>query len=154
MKALTAADIKAINDRTVKPVSVPEWGGQVWVRNLSVRERENLESSVIPGADGKVQTRGFRVLVVIASTVTEPDEDGNYERMFADADARWLSDKAASAVEKIAEAALEHNGMTEDASKDAEGKSGDGPASASFAGSPSGSGSPWPTSEMDSAPES
>lgn len=141
MKVLTKDQIREVKDIHIVPVEVPEWGGSVHVRALSVRERETLEAGIKP-KNGAVDTRGFRVKVVIAATVTE---DGT--QMFNKSDAGWLTEKAASAIERIAEAALEHNGMTEDAGNDAEGKSEDEPGNASSTGSPSGSADPWPMSE-------
>lgn len=141
MKELTVADIQAVDDRPTLPVEVPEWNGVVYVRTLSVNERELLESGIQPDKNGRVNTRGFRVSVVVASAV---DADG--KPLFDVSAKRWLGEKSASAVERIATAALDYNGMSESSRESAEGKSEGEPASASFTDSPSASECPSPTS--------
>lgn len=36
---ITRADILAANDRTIEPLEVPEWGGTLYLRSLTVGER-------------------------------------------------------------------------------------------------------------------
>lgn len=132
MGALTREAILAADDLKLQRVDVPEWGAgsYVFVRTLRVREREELEAPMV-AARGAVNIAGFRARVVIAACC---DEQGH--PLFTLEDATAISEKAAGAVERIAEAAMEANGMTDSAAQAAAGNSGGEPAGASFTGSP------------------
>ena len=99
-------DIKAICDIKVVPVPVPEWGGTVFVRTLTGRERAGLESWATQPAN-KDRAREFLARVV---AVAMCDADG--KRVLADDAADWLLDKSASAVDRVADVALDINLMT------------------------------------------
>lgn len=141
MSELSREQIKAIDDRKIRKVEVPAWGGHVLVRTLTVGERERLEAPMT-AQRGRVDITGYRARVVVAATV---NEDGSQK--FQAGDESWLNSKAAAAIEPIAEAAMEFNGMTDSAVQDAAGNSEGDPGGASFTGSPSPSDGPWPTSD-------
>jgi hypothetical protein len=144
VRILDRDTIKALDDRRITPVPVPAWGGVVHVRTLSVGEREEVEEPALNSGTGRATMRGYRARVVVAAAV---NEDGT--QMFQPDDVGWLQHKAAGAVEVIAEAAMGMNGMTDSAVPDAAGNSDGDPRVASFTGSPSPAGDPWPRSEQD-----
>lgn len=103
---LSAQDIKR------ELVSVPEWGGDVYVRALTGAERDSFEASVVEQR-GKKQifhTQDIRAKLVARAVV---DESGN--RIFTDTDVKALTQKSASALQRLFEVAQRLSGITEDA---------------------------------------
>lgn len=123
-KNLTAAEIRAAEDRKPRPVHVPEWGGQVFVRRLSGPERDDWELAQYALLDAKpgdkyAGGRNVRARLVVATACTE---DGT--ALFTEADLPWLQEKAGAALGRVYEASRLHNGMTEEAMQELEGKAG------------------------------
>lgn len=97
---LGAPDLKTI------PVDVPEWGGRVYVRSLSGREREQIEYRQVQDRESNDPKRNFRGLILaycLADAAGKP--------LFTPADAEMLGAKAAKPVEKVFEAAIKLNGF-------------------------------------------
>ncbi len=131
--ALNKSQIRSANDKRFTEVEVPEWGGSVRLGSFSAQIREELEMAMLARRNGdSMDVRGYRVQVVLAAAV---DDAGS--RLFTEDDATWLSDKDGVVLDRLADAALEHNGMGEDAAKAAQGNSGGEPGGASSTGSPS-----------------
>lgn len=111
---LNRNDIRAKNDLRLREVEVPEWGGSVFVRTLSVKQRDEFETFVASRHRSKVvDERGVLVKYVILAAC---DEKG--APMFVEDDAEWLADKSVIAVRRIADAASAHNGTGVDAVED------------------------------------
>lgn len=92
MQILTREMILAANDLPVESVEVPEWGGSVYVKALSVEQREALEDVLF--RQGKRDQ--FRAELVAMSAV---DENG--ERLFLPEDVEQLRKKSFAAVERM-----------------------------------------------------
>lgn len=109
--ALSKADILAANDLPRRAVSVPEWGGDVYVRTMTGAERDEYETLVFTrqqAGGGMVKDlRGVKSLLVVLTTV---DDAG--VRLFDKGDAEALSQKSAAAINRIADVALELAGYT------------------------------------------
>jgi len=98
---LGVADIKA------EPLEVPEWGGSVYVRMLSGRERDNFEASLRDPATGNAgNLSDFRAK--FASLVIA-DEKG--ERLFSEADIDALGKKSAQALDRVLESGMKINAL-------------------------------------------
>lgn len=97
---LGAVDLKTV------PVQVPEWGGTVYVRSLSGREREQIEYRQVEDRQSKDPKRNFRGLILAFCL-----SDAAGKPLFTAADAEMLGAKAAKAVERVFEAALKLNGF-------------------------------------------
>lgn len=107
-KILTKDEIFGADDLKREKVDVPEWNGSVWVRALSGRERDKLETSII-GEDGKRRYDNLRAKLVVLSVV---DEEGN--RLFAFEDADEVGKKSARAIDRIFTVAQKLSGITPD----------------------------------------
>lgn len=109
--ALSRETILAANDMKKVNVTVPEWGGDVWVRMLTGVERDVLDQSIAAARDTAEKTGmpgRYRVLSAIAFTT---DEEG--VRLFTVKDADDLNDKAGAALDRIVDAGMKLNGMRE-----------------------------------------
>jgi len=96
-KILAAADVKLS-----APIPVPEWGGEVLVKTLSGTERDWFEDGY---AQSKMKQFRARFLVL-----TLCDESG--ERLFADNEVDSLGKKSSIVINRLFEAAWEHNAFT------------------------------------------
>jgi len=110
---LSRDQIKATDDIKRESVAVEEWGGDVWVQALSVRDRQ-LFVKLYGEESGEPEMPADVWLILTCAC----DESG--ERLFGDDDADWLSGKASTAVQAVAYKCLELNGLTEGAVEEAE----------------------------------
>lgn len=129
-------DILAADDAKVVALEVPEWGRTVHLRVMSGAERDRFEmtthkdpksGALAPGAMVNLRAR-FAVLVVC-------DEKG--ERVFTDQDAEALGRKSAAALDRILDAGMKLNRITEAEVQKLEGKSESGQSTDSGTSSPS-----------------
>lgn len=97
--------ILAANDIKVEKVSIPEWGGDYFIRVISGADRDSFEESY---ADQKMKS--FRVRFLVLSLC---DESG--DRIFTDADTAELSKKSAVVINRVFEAAWKANAFTQEA---------------------------------------
>jgi hypothetical protein len=132
--------ILAADDIRRELVEVPEWGGSVWVRGMTGRERDDYEAGaftikpdpqggrpeVVPSEDG------VRARLVAFCCV---DEAG--QRIFSEEDAKVLGQKSAAALERVFDVGRRLSGVGADALQDAEGNSDGGPSASSATDSPS-----------------
>jgi len=90
------------NDRPTKEVDVPEWGVTVHVRTWSARERMQVSNwKAEPDLDARI---------VALSVVDE-----NYDTVFNTDDVPALQGKSGLVIERLALAAIEHNGIGQEA---------------------------------------
>lgn len=115
--ALTRDAILAADDRQLELVPVPEWGGEVYVRSLTSEEVRPITDN-----DNEMPVG---LLVSIAAC----DEDG--APLFTEADIPALERKSVKALKRVVNAAMEINGLGENAAEDILGNSASGPESAS-----------------------
>lgn len=110
-------------DLKTEDVPVPEWGGDVRLRELSAKERSLIEATTI-GAKGQtieLRIEAFKTLrekTVVAALI---DQDGN--RLYQDKDAAQLGLKSGQIIERLFQKVQELSGMTKAAVLDAEGNS-------------------------------
>ena len=97
------------NDIEKREVYIPEWGGSVYVRGMTGRERDQFEASIIRqrGRNTEINMKNARAKLVVMCTV---DQEGN--RLFTDADVAPLADKSAKALDRIFAVAQELSGIT------------------------------------------
>uniref|UniRef100_A0A6M3IYH5 Putative tail assembly chaperone n=1 Tax=viral metagenome TaxID=1070528 RepID=A0A6M3IYH5_9ZZZZ len=95
---LTRDQILNIDDTKKELVPVPEWGGDVWVRNMSGKERDSFEEETFlaKGPDNKQNWTNMRARLCVRCIV---DEAGN--RLFEDKDVDYLGAKNACALDRI-----------------------------------------------------
>lgn len=99
---LTRDEILSADVLASERVKVPEWGGEVMVRELTGAERDDWESSIVStdGRNVKVNSANLRAKLVAMSVV---DEDG--KRMFSDKDASKLGRLSAAALDRVVDVA-------------------------------------------------
>ena len=109
---LTRDAILSADDLRTLVVSVPEWGGDVTVRELTGTERDEYESSVVrtDGDKVSVDARDMRAKLVVMSVV---DEDG--KRLFTVQDVKALGAKSAKALDRIMDVARSLSGIGNEA---------------------------------------
>jgi hypothetical protein len=108
MGYLTRDAILRVTDLQQKAVDVPEWGGQVLVRELTASEVEKIGFDMADG-DGNVdkrRARGMMSRVVAWATI-----DQNGKRIFSEADVDALGQKSFKPVQRIANAVMQMSGM-------------------------------------------
>jgi hypothetical protein len=95
---LTRDEILNNSDLPIQEVEVPEWGGAVFVRGLSGRERDEYELSMISMRGGNPSLSMFnaRAKLVQLGCV---DEDG--KQLFAKSDVVALGRKNATALDRV-----------------------------------------------------
>lgn len=103
---LKREDIQRVIDRAYEEVDVPEWGGTVRVRSLTGKEKDAFERSlIIVEQHGKKTVavpdlENMRAKLAVLSMV---DEDGNM--IFSNDDIPWLTEKSASALDRVVKVA-------------------------------------------------
>lgn len=115
---MTQLDRAAIRRSGLKRelVEVEEWGGEVFIRAMSVRDREEFVE-LYGGDDEDADNAPYPADVWLALKCV-CDEDGN--RLFGEDDASVLLDQPMSAVQRVGKACMKLNGLTRDAVEDAE----------------------------------
>lgn len=95
------------NDLISEEVQVPEWGGSVFVREMSGADRDAWEASLI-NDKGKTNLENIRARMVSFCVV---DEHGN--RLFSDKDVDLLGKKSGKALDRITSVAQRLNKLTD-----------------------------------------
>ena len=125
MKTLNRDDIKVVQDKKIVAVEVPEWGGQVFVRNLTGKERDALEGRAINGLDAN-NFQNIRASMVSQATC---DEAGN--QVFLPEDVEWLGGKSAIALDRVFSQIQKLSGLRKEDIEELKGNSVAAPSSAS-----------------------
>jgi hypothetical protein len=109
MALLTRDAILQAQDLPKELVSVPEWGGEIYVRALTGAERDAFEQTIVErkGKSTKMNLKNMRAKLVALTTV---DEEG--KRIFSDSDAELLGKKSAAALNRVFEVAQKLSGLT------------------------------------------
>jgi hypothetical protein len=116
---LTRDDILKADDRKVVDVDVPEWGGPVRLRALSGRQRAEFDAVRARILEAGSKDYGDILMCLLVRSMV--DEDG--ELLFTDDDADALGEKLHGALDRLFDAAMELNGLSERAIDDAVGNS-------------------------------
>lgn len=125
---LDRAAVLATVDLQIEPVDVPEWGGRLFVRVMSARERDRYELTLARQRDAGAWN--IRALMVACGAC---DQHGR--ALFAVSDVEALGDKSVDAMERVAAAVDRLNGLSPQ-TREAIGKKSQSPASASGSASP------------------
>ncbi len=107
MAFLDKKAILAAKDETVVSLNVPEWGGEIGLRAMSVGERDKYENEFIRNKDKGVDN--FRSKFLAACIC---DEDGKL--IFSQNDVDALSKKSIKVADKVWKAAMAHNALSND----------------------------------------
>ena len=99
-KILNKTEILNVNDIVVKEVQIPEWGedATVYVKGMTGAERDKFESSLVV-LRGKSQTLNMANIRAKLASLTICDENG--KRLFSEQDVQVLSQKSASALQRV-----------------------------------------------------
>ena len=107
--ALTREDILGADDLRREPVPVPEWGGTVYVRTMTGRERDARETMAFISEDGKVRANEDNVRArLVALTVC--DDTG--ELLFGLDDIEEIGKKSAPVLDRLYSAASRVNAVS------------------------------------------
>jgi len=109
---LTRDEILSVSDLPTQEIEVPEWGGAVFVRGLSGRERDEYELSMISMRGGSPSLSMFnaRAKLVQLGCV---DADG--KQLFSKSDVAALGKKNATALDRVYNVIRQLSGLsTED----------------------------------------
>ena len=110
MSTLKRDDILKAQDIKIELVPVPEWGGDVYVKGMTGRERDQFEASLVEMRGGRtthIKLENVRAKLVALTTC---DESG--ERLFTSKDAEELGKKSASALQRLFEVSQHLSGLT------------------------------------------
>lgn len=114
MSELSKDDILEADDtEDLEEVEVPEWGGSVYVGEMSAAERDRLEDDTYD-LDEKGQMRGLSMVGYRARVLALTLRDADGEQLFDYEDWRQIADKAARPVDKVFTVAAEKNGLSEE----------------------------------------
>jgi len=123
---LTREQILACDDRQIERVPCPEWGGVVYVRNVSGQERNQFEqeSTRRKGKSRDVNMKDLMERVAVLACC-----NARREPLFTGNDVCWLREKNAAPLARITSAAFRLGGWTEEDIEDLVGNSRSGPSS-------------------------
>lgn len=105
--ALTADQILAADDLNLKKVKVKEWGGEVFIRIMSVGERDAYERMWIGKKDTGVDN--FRTEYLARVLCNEKGE-----LLFTREQVAALANKSGSVMGRLFDEAIKHNNMSEE----------------------------------------
>lgn len=110
-KVLSKQDIVQAKDLTLEKVSVPEWGGDVFVRSISARERGQIEAAAAKYKENKGKDDSFaRTFTVRMAALAICDEKGS--PLFSLDEIDLLAQKNAAVVVRVAEVAQRLSGFS------------------------------------------
>lgn len=105
--ALTKEQILAADDMGLLEVQVPEWGGSVFVRVMTVGERDSYENDWMVNKNKGVENFRSKFLQRVLC-----DEAG--ELLFKADEIALLAKKSARATTRVWGEAMKHNALTDD----------------------------------------
>lgn len=105
MADLTKDAILGAKDLNVLKVHVKEWGGDVYIRVMTVGERDAYECEWLANKEKGVQNFRSKFLARCLC-----DKDGN--RLFTDAEIDKLAGKSIAVVDRLFNRAMKHNAMS------------------------------------------
>jgi len=104
--ALSKEQILAADDMGLKEVDVPEWGGSVFLRVMTVGERDSYENDWMINKSKGVENFRSKFLQRVLC-----DEKG--ELLFTASEIDLLAKKSARVITRIWDAAMKHNALTD-----------------------------------------
>ena len=109
-KILSIDEILAAPDLGEKTVEVPEWGGAVKVKGMTKREQQQLRKQAMDPLTGQIDPDKMEILM-LAHCLAEPK--------ITTEQAEALSQKSASAFDKVLTAIMDVAGLSEAVQKEA-----------------------------------
>jgi len=103
---LTAQDILSAEDKELKNVAVPEWGGDIYLRTLSGSERDAFEAETF--RQGNPNYRNLRARYL---SLTITDENG--KKLFDKNQIGSLGDKSASVLDRLFNISAKMNAVSD-----------------------------------------
>ena len=107
---LNAKQIFEKQDVKVEVVDVPEWGGQVGIRIMSGKQRDEYETFMISKMDKKNKVRDSKQARAMLLVLTLCDESGN--PIFTEKDLDELNKKNSKVIENLFTKASDLNGLS------------------------------------------
>jgi hypothetical protein len=108
MEVLDREAILAATDLQIECVAIPEWGGNVFIRVMTGRERDALEMS-IQGKSKEARLKDLRARLAAASVCNQAGE-----LLFNSQDVELLTAKSSTALDRIVEASSRLNRISEE----------------------------------------
>ena len=108
---LDRSSILSVSDLRIEKVEVPEWGGCVYIKSLSGKERDAFEASMF---EGRGKNRKENLANLRARLLVRVLVDKSGKRIFQESDANALGNKNAQALDRCFTKARELSGMTEE----------------------------------------
>lgn len=103
---LTKDSILQSNDLPTKKVKIPEWGGDAYIKTLTGAERLQLEKDI----NSDVKTNGPAMGRIVCLTLC--DAEGKLLFSYPD-DIAVVNTKSATVLQRLMDAALKANGLTQ-----------------------------------------
>jgi len=110
-KILGKMDILRIKTLKKQLVPVPEWGGSVWIQEMTAAARDNFDNWVVESKKDRI---GMRARIVVATAI---DEEG--KPIFSELDIQDLLVKSSDVIVRLADVGMELSGMNEAAKVEA-----------------------------------
>jgi len=108
MGYVSVESILKADDREVKEVDAPEWGGTARLMAMSGDDRDKFEARVAEGReDGTINIVGMRALLVGLCLVDENDK-----RLFSDDSLKKLGKKSAKVLGRLFDECVKLNGIS------------------------------------------
>lgn len=107
---LTRQQILRQTKMKIVEVPIPEWGGSVYVLEMTGKERDNFEVAQLRGRGGSAQQNMTNARAKLVAAVTV-DKEGR--RIFQDSDVRALGETSSKALTRIFRVATDLSGLTE-----------------------------------------
>lgn len=115
MGILTAEDILGTSDLSMKLVSVPEWNGDVMIKEMSVNIRAEFESRSLKYSGGTKKDAKSAYKEVIVWLVLQSVVDENGVRIFKNTDTESFMARNAKGVNRLYDEIIKHNAIQADA---------------------------------------
>ena len=114
---LTLSEILNAEDDKLHCVTVPEWGGDVYIKVISGTQRDAYENHLLKCMKGDrlVENRGLKIALLRLALC---DQQGKL-LIQTDKDAKALGDKAAPVLQRLFEKSQRINGLGDEAVDDA-----------------------------------
>lgn len=107
MALLDRQSILTADDLGRELVTIPEWGGDVYVSEMTAAERDAFEAEWLKNKEDGTETINLRARLVARVLCSDSGE-----RIFTDSDADALGRKSAAVVDRLFAVAQRLNGMS------------------------------------------
>ena len=129
MSFLTRDQILAVDDIPFRDVSIPEWPdatgepGLVRIAGLNAKEASSFSSKLV-SMDGKGNVKELQLDNFLPELLQRTLVGEDFKPLFSKQDIEALGKKSAAVMKRLGDVAMELSGLSDDAKKEAEKKSG------------------------------